>query len=380
MSDTMLLLRKESFGGTLFSLTSAKRDYVTEQEFANIAKNHMLPDNLAREFGENGYVHVKNISNNVALGHFTFPDTLYLEVTRACNLKCVHCFNDSGKRLRRELSHPQKLNLINNFAQLGGQEIRFTGGEPMQYKRIHELIASASTQPVRVSIGTNATLITLDRAKCLQDSGLSQAVVSIDGMSQTHNKLRGHRAWQRSVTGIRFLQKCGIFVRINITAMQDNFKEIPEVVRYFHDIGVHIFVRRLLPIGRARHNQRMFLTSSDYEWLTNKLYSYLYESHSKVSGHYMHMPTATPRIALPFKRLSCSIAQRGLVIDPFGNIQLCGFMDRYKTGFVANVRNESLDSIWSRITYNDPISWLNNGLRRHNTQADISTNCYACSA
>jgi len=282
--------------------------------------------------------------------------------------------------MRRELSHEQKLALIDTFAQSGGQEIRFTGGEPMHYNQIYDLIAHATAHPVRVSIGTNATLITPRKATQLSKNGLSQAVVSIDGMSQTHDIIRGRNAWQRSVDGIRTLKDCGIVVRINITAMRTNFREIPAVVHYFHNIGVHVFIRRLLPIGRAQFNKEIFLTSDEYNWLADELHDYLYEQPAHVTGHYLQMIETRPRITLPFTRLPCSIAQRGLVIDPFGNIQLCGFMNHHKTGFIANVRNESLRSIWSRITHNDPIPWLNHGLRKYNRCADISTNCYACSA
>lgn len=380
MSNATFLLREESFGGTLFSLTSAKRDYITMQEFVEIKQRRKLPHTVATHFGENGNVHVVCLSHRAAPKHFNFPDTLYLEVTRACNLKCTHCFNDSGKKLRRELSHVQKLALINTFARSGGQEIRFTGGEPMQYAQIYDLIAHASTRPVRISMGTNATLITPAKARNLHNSGLSQAVVSIDGRPKTHNMIRGRNTWQQSIDGIRALDDCGIFVRVNLTAMRTNFREIPSVVKYFHDIGVHIFIRRLLPIGRAQNNQKMFLTSTEYNWLAQELHAYLYEPHPRVSGHYLHMPTVHPRIILPFPRLSCSIAQRSLVVNPFGNIQLCGFMNRHKTGFVANVRSESLPSIWSRITHSDPIAWLNNGLGRYNAHTDIPTNCYACSA
>ena len=55
--------------------------------------------------------------------------TITIRVTRACNLKCLHCYSISGVKLKNELSLIEIKNIINQSKKLGAMRIFFTGGE-----------------------------------------------------------------------------------------------------------------------------------------------------------------------------------------------------------------------------------------------------------
>lgn len=192
------LLRKESFGGTLFSVKTGKRIYISRDEFQLIEDSGVIPRYLAEEIG--GVGEVKIICPGLLPKLvFSSPDTIFLEVTRGCNLVCKHCFNNSGPRMDGEIELKQQIEIIKECARLGVQEIRFTGGEPMILGYVYDLIQEASQNNLRVSIGTNGTLITSENAMKLSACGLNMAIVSIDGMEKSHNAIRGPGNFQKSI-------------------------------------------------------------------------------------------------------------------------------------------------------------------------------------
>lgn len=372
------LLRKEYFGGTLFSVKSGKRVYISADEFSLMEKSEVISKPLAKEIGETGEVKVV-CPSFLPESSFSSPDTIFLEITRSCNLFCKHCFNASGRKMDEEMEFEKQAVVINDCAVSGVQEIRFTGGEPMVFNRIYDLIHIASKNNLRVSMGTNGTLIDQESAAKLSLCGLNMVIISIDGTEKSHDAVRGQGNFQKSIKGIMNLRKQGINVRVNIVAMKSNIGDIPKMVEFFHKLGVNIFVRRFIPLGRSTDNVAAFLLNQEeYKHLRNEIEMYLEEPTGNVRGHYLKEDNVVMRIQLPFTRRSCSAGQRALVIDPCGNIQLCGFMDQKSVNFFGNITDESLSQIWRRIFTEDPVRNLEGILESHNAAcSNITTNCFA---
>ncbi len=372
-----LLLRKESFGGTLCVVETGKRIYVNQTEFDAISLHQNVTVSVANDIGVRGNVHIVT-PTFLPENNFSFPDTVYFEVTRRCNLHCKQCFNHSGVKLVDELTLDRQLALIDELARCGVQEIRFTGGEVLSHQGHCELIARAKKHHVRTSIGTNATLIDARRAQKLADVGLRSAVVSIDGVRTVHDAIRGKGSFVRTINGVNYLRGAGIDVRINTTVMQDNFRSIPLLARFFHRQGMRMFIRRLMPHGRARAEwSQIALTAEQYVWLKSELKDLLDNPDGIIYGHYLRDKKFLSRIALPFVRHTCTIGQRAMVIEANGDIGLCGFLAQDQ--FTCNVQKHTLTEIWQLITKRDLITSmkLKNVLQKYNTTHDLKTDCYA---
>lgn len=169
------LLRKESFGGTLFLVKAGKRAYISRDEFQLIEDSGVIPKYLAEEMGGVGETKIIYPCLLPKLV-FSSPDIIFLEVTRGCNLACKHCFNDSGRKIDEEIELRKQIEIIKECAKSGVQEIRFTGGEPMIPGYVYDLIQEASQNNLRVSIGTNGTLMTSGNAMKLSACGLNMAI------------------------------------------------------------------------------------------------------------------------------------------------------------------------------------------------------------
>jgi Predicted Fe-S oxidoreductases len=113
-------------------------------------------------------------------------------VTRRCNLKCIHCYSNSQNiHYSDELNTNEGKELISDLASFGCPVILFSGGEPLMRKDLPELIRFAVDKGVRVVISTNGTLITKNMASIFGKIGLSYIGVSLDGMEKIHDGFRG---------------------------------------------------------------------------------------------------------------------------------------------------------------------------------------------
>ena len=372
-----LLLRKESFGGTLCAVETGKRIHINQEEYEEIESRQNVSGSVANDIGVCGNVHIVT-PTFLPENNFSFPDTVYFEVTRRCNLHCKQCFNHSGTKLVDELTLNRQLALVDEMARCGVQEIRFTGGEVLSHQGHCELIARAKNHNVRSSIGTNATLIDVGCAQKLADAGLRSAVVSIDGVRTVHDAIRGKGSFAKTLAGVQYLRNAGIDVRINTTVMRDNFRSIPLLARFFHRQGIRMFIRRLMPQGRARADwARIALSANEYAWLKTKLGNLLDNPDGIIYGHYLRDKRFVSRVALPFARRTCTIGQRAMVIEVNGDIGLCGFLVQERLR--CNVQEFTLTEIWRQITTRDLITLLGlkNVLQKYNAIHDLKTDCYA---
>jgi 12,18-didecarboxysiroheme deacetylase len=152
-------------------------------------------------------------------------------VTRRCNLKCVHCYaHAEDKSFANELSTSQGRDLIDDLAGFGAPVLLFSGGEPLVRKDLPELAEYAVKKGMRAVISTNGTLITPTMARTLKEIGLSYVGISLDGMQDINDRFRGvEGAFAAALDGIRNCQTAGIKVGLRFTINKFNVNEIPAI-------------------------------------------------------------------------------------------------------------------------------------------------------
>ncbi|MBW2093610.1 MAG: 12,18-didecarboxysiroheme deacetylase [Deltaproteobacteria bacterium] len=152
-------------------------------------------------------------------------------VTRACNLRCVHCYARAVEETReRELSHEEGLALLDDLAAFGVPVVLFSGGEPLVRPDLLDLARYAVLKGMRAVISTNGTLIDREKARKLKDIGLSYVGVSLDGMEEVNDRFRGKKgAFQKAMEGIRNCQEVGLKVGLRFTMNRMNAQEIPNI-------------------------------------------------------------------------------------------------------------------------------------------------------
>jgi 12,18-didecarboxysiroheme deacetylase len=152
-------------------------------------------------------------------------------MTRRCNLRCVHCYSSSQNiRYGNELIPAEAKAMIRDLATFGSPVILFSGGEPLMHRGLPELARYAVDQGMRAVISTNGTLITRQNAAAFKEIGLSYVGVSLDGMKVTHDHFRGvEGAFDTAMKGIRTCRDLGIKVGVRFTINRHNVEDVPAI-------------------------------------------------------------------------------------------------------------------------------------------------------
>ncbi len=175
-------------------------------------------------------------------------------ITRACNLRCIHCYNDSGAAAEDELSTEQAKQVLRDLAQFAVPSVLFSGGEPLLRKDLFELLDFAKQLGLRTVISTNGTLITTDIAKTIRQLGVSYVGISLDGIGEINDRFRAVKgAFDKAVEGIKNCQAAGVRIGLRLTLTRRNVQDLDALFDFFerHDIERACFYH-LVPSGRGR--------------------------------------------------------------------------------------------------------------------------------
>jgi len=181
------------------------------------------------------------------------PRLVFWEVTKGCNLRCVHC-----RATATELASPtdmpteKALDIINQIADFASPILVLSGGEPLYRADIFQLAKHATGRGLRVALATNGTLVTRELAAKIVDSGVKRVSISLDGSdASTHDTFRGiPGAFDAAMYGFRNLKALGMPVQINMTVAQHNAAQLPKVLQMVRELGadaLHTFL--LVPVG-----------------------------------------------------------------------------------------------------------------------------------
>lgn len=184
--------------------------------------------------------------------------SLELEPIGSCNLRCRHCFVDFSGDVMTEATFARTLD---GARSLGAIELTFNGGEPLLHPRCLGWIEAARAAGFRVLLFTNATRVDPAIACRLAASGLARATVSLDGFEEDHDRLRGAKAFARTVAGIRALVSAGVSVFTTTLVHPDNERSVDALQRFAREeLGASgTRTSTIAPLGRAATQPRLLL-------------------------------------------------------------------------------------------------------------------------
>jgi len=175
-------------------------------------------------------------------------------VTRTCNLRCLHCYSDSAARgYRGELNHVQGRALLADLAAFGVPAVLFSGGEPLSRPDLFEFAEYARGLGLKITLSTNGTLIDAVRAARIRSIGFTYVGISIDGIGPINDYFRGRRgAFQRAVRGIRNCMDAGQKVGLRLTLTPHNVHNLDAIFDFITREGIQrACFYHLVPAGRA---------------------------------------------------------------------------------------------------------------------------------
>lgn len=370
-----LNIRTEYFGATCFDVLSGHRFYLDKKEVIDLINKNCLPKDI--DLPINDGLEYKLIKPKILIKDgFSFADTVFIELTRRCNLCCKHCLNNSGIDIANSLTKDQVINLIFDLSSAGVQEIRFTGGEPLLFDGIEDCIRIASKLGLKTSLGTNGTLLTKKRVDDLKNAGLNQIIISLDGTQEIHDFIRGSGNYEKSMNGLMCSINNGIDVRVNSVIMKNNKDQIIQLAKELDKIGVKLFIRRFIQTGRAVNLPDLELNSFEYKEVKKLLND---ELNRNVQGHGLKYNNGTtPRIVLNFEIDTCRAGKRTIDITPDGNIYPCGFLAAQGYAPLGNIKEiDDWTTFWKELQCNNNLNELRKKMSLYNGKNVDKCTCLA---
>ncbi|RKX61341.1 MAG: heme b synthase [Thermodesulfobacteriota bacterium] len=288
------------------------------------------------------------------------PRLIAWEVTRSCNLNCVHCRAASSKGpYKNELTTQEIFRILEEISEFAKPIIILTGGEPLLRPDIFDIAKKISQLGFKPVLATNGTLITKDIALKIKESGITRVSISLDGAdASSHDGFRQMPgAFEGALKGIQALKKAGIPFQINTTLTGVNADELPKIHELTKKLGAvahHIFL--LVPVGRGKELEKHNLSPEKYEEILHWFYDQREKSgiHLKATCapfYYRILRQRAKKEGKPvnFETFGLDAITRGCLagigfcfISHVGIVQPCGYLEIP----CGNLRENSFKDIW----------------------------------
>jgi len=190
--------------------------------------------------------------NSLAIIHerLSKPVTASLELTLRCNLRCKHCIVSAGKPRENELTTEEWLRVID---ELDALQYTLTGGEPLTHPSFGEILTAIKERGAAVKILTNGTLVAENLNLFEALDGRDVVQVSVDGLEETNDRIRGRGTFRKAISAIRALVEVGVNVQVSFTLLPENEADLVLLYREVAGLGIESFnVGHGLPLGRQR--------------------------------------------------------------------------------------------------------------------------------
>lgn len=210
------------------------------------------------------------------------PFIVIWELTRACQLKCLHCRAEAQyHRDPLELTFEEGKNLVDQIYDMNNPLLVFTGGDPLMREDVYDIADYAIKKGVRVSMTPSATPnVTKEAINKAKEVGLSRWAFSLDGHNaQIHDHFRGTPgSFDLTLERIKYLHELEIPVQINTVISRYNVDYLEEMARLVEELDCVLWsVFFLVPVGRGQEADMISPVQHEQVFL------WLYELSKKVN-------------------------------------------------------------------------------------------------
>ena len=189
------------------------------------------------------------------------PIYAWLELTGACNLKCVHCYGDFGycdasSGLLRKANWEHVIEVLSQYKGLG---IQFIGGEPLAYKHFEDLLIYAHNKGIsRIDIFTNATLFTEQMIETVKLCNASVRISLYGHVASVHDAVTGKEgSFDRLLLNLKKLIEKNVPVNLAVILMKENEQYLDDIIHFIKSLGLdyngYDVIRNTAPGKRNSH-------------------------------------------------------------------------------------------------------------------------------
>lgn len=291
------------------------------------------------------------------------PKWIAWEITRRCNLHCIHCRSSSEQEVKDhpDFSTEEAFRIMDDIASYVKPVVVLSGGEPLLRKDVFDIAHYGKDKGFRMCLATNGTLVTEDMCDKIKTAGIKMVSLSLDGAEESiHDNFRSQKgAFEGTIRAARFFKKHGIEFLINSSFTKRNQEEIPKVYKLAKELGATAwYMFMIVPTGRGEEIMSELISKEDYEEILD--WHYQMEKDEKdmlvrptCAPHYYRIvlqksrqeKTKFERRTLKFSTggaKGCIAGQVICLIDVDGNVLPCSYFPKP----AGNIKEQSFKDIW----------------------------------
>ncbi len=199
---------------------------------------------------------------------------LFWECTLRCNLNCIHCGSDCTKDTTTpDMPFADFANVLDQVATQYDPHktiVAITGGEPLVRQDLDACGKQIFAKGYPWGMVTNGYLLTEKRLQSLCDSGLRSITISLDGLQDSHNWMRGKSdSFKKALNAIKFCsQQKDLIFDVVTCVNKRNLGELDEIRKLLTDNNVKKWrLFTIFPKGRAKETEDLLLADSEFTTL-----------------------------------------------------------------------------------------------------------------
>ena len=197
----------------------------------------------------------------LAQGEAPKPRHAVWEFTSACDQKCVHCGPRSGARKPDELTTEEALRVVDELVAAGVGEVTLIGGEAYLREDVTLVVRRLREAGLTVTMTTGGYNLTPEIAEALVIAGVQSVSVSIDGLADCHDALRGRKdSFVRAFRALRALRAAGSKISVNSQINARTLHDLPGLLERIAAEGIHAWqIQLTLAHGVAADHPEILL-------------------------------------------------------------------------------------------------------------------------
>ncbi len=252
------------------------------------------------------------------------PLVLTFELSHRCNLACVYC--DRHTPMPQEMSRDDIFRVLDEFIALGMWKINLDGGEPLSLGHIDDIVAWLTAHEVATHMHTNGILAP---AKIRTVQRLAGVRISLDGLQEHHDAMRGPGSFEHAIKGAVAARDAGVpKVEFTCVVGRHNAHALEALIDLVEELGCSIVfqpARNSLFLDTERDGAAFQLQAPELRDAFARIEQR--KRHSPAVGnqwsslrHFRTFPQDTP--------LPCAAGWISVTMDPAGNLYHCGQVNR----------------------------------------------------
>lgn len=321
-------------------------------------------------FSKNGLkvrILLSGFNTSIKVGKILPPRTVIWEATRRCDFKCMHCgAYDEKPPLVKEMNTEKIKRVVKELGNYGAKYFFVTGGEPFLRKDLMETMEFAKSFGMKTGISSNGFHIKDEQFGQIEKH-VDTMQISIDGIGKTHDDFRNKKvSFEAAVKATKKIKENGrTKITMTTTVSSYNFNEIEELYELSKDISHGWRVVVIMPVGRAKNNEKLFLSKEK----TIELLRFIENTNTKkypiFIGENLGYLGKMEKIRKN-EFFFCGAGILSCCIGADGKVRGCPELPNEERFIEGDLNKDSFTTIWK------------NGFSKYRENKSIPTECFSC--